>query len=38
MRTAYLDRHKTPFDESPYTPYLVVRDFRELAAKLLPKR
>jgi len=38
MRTAYVDRHKTPFDESPYTPDLVVRDFRELAARLLPKR
>jgi 2-haloacid dehalogenase len=35
MRTAYVDRHKSPFDETPYMPDLVVRDFRELAAKLL---
>jgi 2-haloacid dehalogenase len=38
MRTAYVDRHKTPFDETVYTPDLVVGDFRELAARLLAER
>ena len=38
LRTAYVDRHGTPFDETPYTPDLVVKEMRELAARLMSER
>jgi 2-haloacid dehalogenase len=42
MRTAFIDRRKRPFGETPHQPDLIVADFRELAAVLgegrLPQR
>lgn len=34
MRAAYVNRRQRPFGETPYSPDLVVRDFRELVEKL----
>lgn len=34
MRAAYVNRRQRPFGETPHSPDLVVRDFRELAEKL----
>jgi 2-haloacid dehalogenase len=34
MRTAFVDRRKRPFGETPYQPDLIVADFSELAASL----
>ncbi len=34
MRTAFIDRRKRPFGETPHQPDLIVSDFTELAAKL----
>jgi 2-haloacid dehalogenase len=34
MRTAFVDRRKRPFGETPYQPDLIVADFAELAAAL----
>jgi 2-haloacid dehalogenase len=34
MRTAFIDRRKRPFGETPHQPDLVVGDFTELAAVL----
>jgi 2-haloacid dehalogenase len=34
MRTAFIDRRRRPFGESPYEPDLVVGDFAELAGAL----
>jgi 2-haloacid dehalogenase len=34
MRTAFIDRRKRPFGETPHRPDLVVADFAELAATL----
>lgn len=34
MRTAFVDRRKQPFGETPHQPDLVVRNFAELAAVL----
>jgi 2-haloacid dehalogenase len=34
MRTAFVDRRKRPFGQTPHQPDLVVADFAELAAKL----
>ncbi len=34
MRTAFIDRRKRPFGETPHQPDLVVADFAELAATL----
>ncbi len=34
MRTAFIDRRKRPFGETPHQPDLVVADFAELAAAL----
>jgi 2-haloacid dehalogenase len=34
MRTAFIDRRKRPFGETPYQPDLIVADFAELAATL----
>jgi 2-haloacid dehalogenase len=34
MRTAFIDRRKRPFGETPYQPDLIVADFAELAAAL----
>ena len=34
MRTAFVDRRKRPFGQTPHQPDLVVADFTELAAKL----
>jgi len=34
MRTAFIDRRKRPFGETPHQPDLVVGDFTELAAAL----
>jgi 2-haloacid dehalogenase len=34
MRTAFIDRRKRPFGETPHQPDLVVSDFSELAATL----
>jgi len=36
MRTAFIDRRKRPFGETPYQPDLIVADFAELAAALSP--
>jgi 2-haloacid dehalogenase len=36
MRTAFIDRRKRPFGETPHQPDLVVADFAELAAALHP--
>lgn len=35
MRTAFIDRHKRPFVETPHQADLIVADFRELAASLI---
>jgi 2-haloacid dehalogenase len=34
MRAVYVNRRQRPFGETPHSPDLVVRDFRELAEKL----
>ena len=34
MRTAFIDRRKRPFGETPHPPDLLVADFAELAATL----
>jgi 2-haloacid dehalogenase len=34
MRTAFIDRRRRPFGETPHQPDLIVADFRELAAAL----
>ena len=34
MRTAFIDRRKRPFGETPHAPDLLVADFAELAATL----
>jgi 2-haloacid dehalogenase len=34
MRTAFIDRRKRPFGETPHRPDLVVENFAELAAAL----
>jgi 2-haloacid dehalogenase len=34
MRTAFIDRRKRPFGETPHRPDLVVANFAELAAAL----
>lgn len=34
MRTAFIDRRRRPFGETPHQPDLIVRDFAELAAAL----
>jgi len=34
MRTAFVDRRKRPFGETPHQPDLVVASFAELAAAL----
>lgn len=34
MRTAFIDRRKRPFGETPHQPDLIVSDFAELAATL----
>jgi 2-haloacid dehalogenase len=34
MRSAFVDRRRRPFGETPYQPDLVVADFSELAAAL----
>ena len=34
MRTAFIDRRKRPFGQTPHQPDLVVADFAELAAVL----
>ena len=34
MRTAFIDRRKRPFGQTPYQPDLIVADFAELAATL----
>jgi len=36
MRTAFIDRRKRPFGETPHQPDIVVADFAELAAILTP--
>ncbi|MEM8743735.1 MAG: haloacid dehalogenase type II [Pseudomonadota bacterium] len=35
MRTAFIDRRKRPFGETPHQPDLIVADFKELAASLV---
>jgi hypothetical protein len=34
MRTAFIDRRKRPFGQTPHQPDLIVADFAELAAIL----
>jgi 2-haloacid dehalogenase len=34
MRTAFIDRRRRPFGETPHQPDLIVGDFAELAASL----
>lgn len=34
MRTAFIDRRRRPFGETPHQPDLIVADFAELAARL----
>src|SRR6185436_5658279 len=34
MRTAFIDRRKRPFGETPHQPDLIVADFAELASTL----
>ena len=34
MRTAFIDRRKRPFGETPYQPDIIVGNFTELAAML----
>ena len=34
MRTAFIDRRRRPFGETPHQPDLIVKDFAELAAVL----
>jgi 2-haloacid dehalogenase len=34
MRTAFIDRRKRPFGQTPHQPDLIVADFAELAAAL----
>jgi 2-haloacid dehalogenase len=35
MRTAYIDRRKRPFGDTPHQPDIIVADFTELAGVLL---
>ena len=35
FRGAYINRYELPFEDTPFEPDLVVRDFRELAAGLI---
>ena len=35
MRTAFIDRRRRPFGETPHQPDLIVKDFSELAALLI---
>ena len=35
MRTAFIDRRKRPFGETPHQPDLIVANFTELAAALV---
>lgn len=35
LRGAYVDRYSLPYEETPFTPDLTVRDFAELADRLL---
>ena len=35
MRSAFIDRRKRPYGESPHQPDLIVRNFAELADVLL---
>jgi len=37
MRTAFVDRRKRPFGATPHQPDLIVADFTELAAILVPE-
>ena len=37
FRTAFVDRRKRPFGQSPHQPDLIVSDFAELAATLAPQ-
>lgn len=37
FRGAYVNRYHLPFEDTPFEPDLVVRDFRELAASLLKR-
>ena len=34
MRTAFIDRRKRPFGETPHQPDLILADFAELAGTL----
>jgi 2-haloacid dehalogenase len=34
MRTAFIDRRKRPFGETPHQPDLILADFKELAEAL----
>lgn len=34
MRTAFIDRRKRPFGETPHQPDLILTDFAELADAL----
>ena len=38
MRTAFIDRRKRPFGQTPHQPDLIVGDFAELAAVMAPGR
>ena len=38
MRTAFIDRRKRPFGETPHAPDLIVANFAELAAALARKQ
>jgi len=35
FRGAYVNRYQLPFEDTPFEPDLVVRDFRELATGLM---
>lgn len=35
FQAAWVKRHEVPYEETPYQPTLIVKDFHELAAKLL---
>jgi 2-haloacid dehalogenase len=37
MRTAFIDRRRRPFGETPHQPDLIARDFSELAELLCPQ-
>jgi 2-haloacid dehalogenase len=34
MRTAFIDRRKRPFGETPHQPDMIVEDFKSLAVAL----